>query len=602
MPHAELLNEKIVVQTHWNEKELVKKIPGSRYDGELRLWVLPVSWAACVQLRGFFGPALTIGPELTRWAADERDTRIDDAIKIRALTDPLTPAGWNEKLYPFQVAGVDFLEQAESALLGDEMGTGKTIQALQSVDDEGPLLVICPNAVKHNWRREVERWTSRLTPYVVEGGAVARKKIIDEASQDPTAIVIANFEALRAHSRLAAYGSQRLRSCVDCDPSSREKPTTCERHPRDLNLIPFRVVIVDEAHRIKDPNAKQTRACWALGEGESVRRRFALTGTPIANDPSDLWSIMHFVYPLEYPRKTAFVDRYCLLSWGTYGGMEVKGLRPDTRDEFYKFFDPRFRRLTKAEVLPQLPPKIRTKREVALSPKQLKAYSDIESSMVTRLPDGSVMVARDDLVSQTRLLQFASASMQSTEDGFRMCDPSSKVDQLIEDLLDLGDAQVAVSAEHRQLINLAAIRLDKHKISYGLITGGQKPWERDVALRDFQAGKLRVMLYTLKAGGTGLTMTAAGTLIRLQRSWSMIDNTQGEDRHHRIGSEIHRSVNIIDYVATGTVEDAQTERLWEKSERLEEINRDRARLKTAGLATNELDVAETEILASHLGQ
>jgi len=354
-------------------------------------------------------------------------------------------------------------------------------------------------------------------------------------------------------------------------------------------------VILDEAHKIKDPHAKQTRAAWAVGQTDTVTRRYALTGTVIANDPSDAWSIFHFIAPREHPTKTKYVDRYCLQSWNAYGGLDVKGLHPATRDEFYRLIDPRFRRMPKALVLAQLPPKIHSVRHVELTPKQLKAYRDIDAELVTRLPDGSIMVAANDLVAQTRLLQFASATMESTPDGFRMCDPSSKVDALVDILEERDGKPTLVSAMHVQLINLAASRLTKLKIPYGLITGQQQNFEREVALRAFQDGKLPVLMFTLAAGGSGLTMTAADTQVRLQRSWSLIDNLQGADRNHRIGSEIHESIHYIDVVAQDTVEEDQVERLWEKAERLEEINRDRARLQLDRQSTDELDVEAARI-------
>ena len=229
-------------------------------------------------------------------------------------------------------------------------------------------------------------------------------------------------------------------------------------------------------------------------------------------------------------------------------------------------------------------------------------FRSIDTELATRLPDGTLMIAKDDLVAQTRLLQFASATMESTADGFRMCDPSPKVDALIEIWEDRGGKPFAACAGHRQLIDLAAKRLDKLNISHGLITGGQHTWERDSVLNEFQAGKLDILLFTLKAGGTGLTMTAADLLVFLQRSWSMIDNKQGEDRVHRIGSEIHSSIQIMHVVARGTVEEDQFERLWEKSMRLEEITRDRVRLAAAGISTPELDAEEQLILNSNLGE
>jgi SNF2 family DNA or RNA helicase len=603
--HADVLNGEIIVQTHWNEKELVKQLPGARWDNDARAWKLPLSWAAGVQLRGVFGTQVTYGEQLQTWAAEERGLRVDPANALRDLTEPARPfEHLHDELYPFQRAGVQFLDAASSALLADEMGTGKTIQLLEQLfagEALLPALVICPNGVKLNWAREAARWCPFAIVYTVAGSATERKKILERARNDPNALVIVNYEALRAHSKLAPFGSQRLARCPDCDGHDpKTTPQRCEVHDRELNRIAFSTVIVDEAHRIKDPNAKQTRAAWALGAGSSVERRYALTGTPIANDPSELWSIMHFVAPNEYPRKTAFVDRYCLLSWGDYGGLDVKGIHPRTRDEFFRILDPRFRRMPKALVLPQLPPKIRSTRYLDLPPRQLRAYREIEKGLVTRLDDGTLMVAKNDLEAKIRLLQFSSASMRTTVDGYRMCDPSPKVDELVEILDELAPKPVAVCAEHRQLIDLAAARLAKLGVSYGLITGGQREFEREVALRDFQAGKLRVMLFTVKAGGTGLTMTATDTLVFLQRSWSMIDNRQSEDRVHRIGSEQHEAIHFIDLVSRGTIEEDQIARLHEKMLRLEEITRDRARLAAAGLSTEDLDLAEVKLMEEPL--
>lgn len=616
MAHADIMGDRIFVQTHWNEKELIKLIPGARWKSEHKVWTIPLSWAACVQLRGVFQSTLTLGQDLVNWAKFEREVRVDRSLKYRNVIEP-TLIGPQDNLYPFQRAGVDWLDIAGSALLADEMGTGKTIQILELLNqlelhdvDYLPALVISPNGVKRNWQYETVKWAPQINPYVISGSSMKRKAIIHEVADDPRALAIVNFEALRTHSRLAGYGSIRLKRCVDCGGKNPDvRAMSCEVHARELNLINFKTVIVDEAHRIKDPHAKQTRAVWAIGERAQVTRRFALTGTPIANDPSDLWSVMHFVAPVEYPVRSPFIDRYCLLAWGAYGGLDVKGVNPVNRDEFYRILDPRFRRTPKALVLPQLPPKIRSTRVVELSPKQLKAYKDLEDGIATRLPDGSILVAPNDLEARTRLIQLSSATLEQVgvdpiteKPKFRMCDPSPKIDELEIVLDELGDKPVCISADHRQLIDLASKRLTKLKISHALIVGGQHDFERDVALRDFQAGKLRALLFTLKAGGTGLTMTAADTMIRLQRSWSMIDNYQGEDRVHRIGAERHESIHIIDIVAQGTVEDDQLRRLYEKSERLEEITRDRARLLAAGITTTfELDEEEKRILASDLG-
>lgn len=616
MPLAERVGDRIHVRTTWNEKEIIKALPGSRWDPQLKTWTLPLTWAACAQLRGSFLHLFEAGPDLTKWIWDEFNERVKPALSIREMISIDDLHAW-PKLYEFQRVGARWLLHAGSALLADEMGTGKTIQVLAAMEELGadafPALVIAPNSVKVNWAEEATKWLPKATPYVLAGSALVKARLLAAAARDPAALVITNFESTFRLSRLAGFGSMRLARCITCDPKYGTpglKATSCEVHPRVLNQVPFKLVIVDEAHRIKDPKAKQTRAVWALGEGKSVTRHWALTGTPLANDPSDLWSIMHFVAPSEYPTKSKFVDRYCLQAWNVHGGLDVVGVNPTTREEFFKFFDPRFRRMPKALVLTQLPPKIRTIRRVEMTPKQKKAYHDMARRLITPLEDGTVLVARSNLSAQIRLLQLASSyatidtngSDDVTDWQVELCEPSPKLDELMVALEELGDRPAVVCAESRRLIELAATRLTKANVTHGLITGSVDEYDRTEALRAFQSGELRVLLFTLKAGGVGLTMTAADTMIRLQRSWSMIDNKQGEDRIHRIGAEKHESIQIIDIICTDTVEEQQVLRLHEKSRRLDEITRDRATLLKTGLGTTHLDDEEAQIINSFLGE
>jgi len=617
MPVVELKDDRIVVATSWNEKELVKAIPGSRWNATDKEWTIPLTMPACSQLKGSFGDHLEVGPQLTQWIWDQFNHRVKLSLALRSRFEDNDGAfHFDPRLYPFQTMGVAWLLTAGSGLLGDEMGTGKTIQVLTAMrqigEDSLPALVIAPNSVKMNWAKEAATWLPMATPYVLTGSASVKAKLIAAAAQDPTALVVTNFESTFRLSRLAGYGSIRLIRCKECDKQYGLdiKPAACEVHPRPLNQITFRTVVVDEAHRIKDPKAKQTRATWALGSGSTVARRWALTGTPLANDPSDLWSIMHFVAPNEYPTKSKFVDRYCLQAWNSHGGLDVVGINPTTKEEFFKIFDPRFRRMPKALVLTQLPPKIRQTRLVEMTPKQKKAYDEVQSRLLTRLDDGTILVAKSDLTAQIRLLQLASSYCTVDYNGsddprdwtVLLAEPSPKIDELMVVLDELGDRPVVVAAEQRKIIELAAARLTKANVSHGLITGAVDAYDRQRALEDFQAGKLRVLLFTLKAGGTGLTMTAADTMIRLQRSWSLIDNMQGEDRVHRIGSEIHQSINIIDIITADTVEETQVLRLYEKQKRLEEITRDRATLLAAGKTVMHLDDEENKIMNSFLGE
>lgn len=601
----------IIVQTTWNEKELIKQVPGAKWDADARLWTVKLSWAACVQLRSVFGESLTVGADLNDWAWRQRESRVAPSLALRERYEEDYLPDENSALYSFQRVGRDWLIAAGDALLADEMGTGKTVQVLASLEKlhaEGrpawPALIICPNGVKTNWAAEAEFWSPSAHPYVVVGSAIERRKLLTAARQDPLALVIVNLEAVRLLSRLAPYGSLRLARCRTCDPQHGEEKLTaarCEVHVKELNTFEFATVVIDEAHRIKDPKSKQTRATWAVAHQRSVRNHWALTGTPIANNPADLWATMHAVARLEFPSKSRFVDRYCLMAWNNFGGMDIIGVNPATKEELFKFLDPRMRRMLKSIVAPQLPPKVRTVRRVDLTLKQSRAYNELNDARFTDV-GGELLIAPNSLSNGTRLMQLASAWLDVTESGaVTLREPSPKLDELEVVLAELGDEQVVVAAEMRQLIMLAAKRLDKLKISYGLIVGGTSEWERHESLRQFNHGALRVMLMTVKAGGTGLNLQRSRNLINLQRSWSMIDNVQTENRVHRIGSEVHDVVNIIDIIANDTVEDRQVVALYEKLQRLEEITRDRERLLAAGgYDTQELDEEETRIMNSYV--
>lgn len=621
MPHADVMNDRIFVQTEWNERDLVKLVPGARWNTDAKLWHVPLTWVACLQLRGVFKDRLTVGQALADWSTAVFYNRIEPARKLRNLTTPHVTYHERDLLRAFQRAGVNYMIAAQSCLLGDDTGLGKTIQMLDlfhnmQLAQSLPALVICPKSLKVNWAREAETWLARANTYVIGGGAVQRHKQLVEASKDRNALVMVSYDTLRSHSRLAPYGSIRLRRCRECGGvGEHEVPASrCEVHPGELNWMPFKTVVLDEAHRIKDPAARQTRAAWAVGHMDHVERRFALTGTPIGDAVDDLWSILHFLDPEEHPVKSTFVDRYALTSWGTYGGVEISGLNPDTKKEFYDVVEPRFRRMPKALVLDQLPPVVRSRRYVELSPKQRRAYNDIAYgkengfALVTKLPDGNILVAPSDLEAQLRLMQFSSATMKQIgidektgKPKFEMCEPSSKIDAMEEFIGEHGNRQLAICAEHRQLINLAAHRLDKIGVSYSLVVGGQRDFERDSALRQAVKGDVQVLLFTIRAGGEGLTMTFTDTLAFLQRSWSMLANLQTEGRINRIGAEKHDSLNYVDFIADTDAEQTQLTRLYQRLERLEEITRDREVLRAAGHDVRELDAEEKRILDGNLG-
>jgi SNF2 family DNA or RNA helicase len=269
-----------------------------------------------------------------------------------------------------------------------------------------------------------------------------------------------------------------------------------------------------------------------------------------------------------------------------FGEMMVIGIKPHMRDEFDAVVNPRMRRMLKARVLPWLPEVMFERRDVEMSTKQKKAYEQMRNLMMAELDNGDTVLAPSVLTQTTRLYQFASSYAEMVldeatgEQKALLSEPSCKVDALMEDIKngDFGDDSVAVCATSRQLLYLLSNRLTEAKIPHGMITGAQNEEERQKAIDDFQNGITKWVLFTDKAGGVGVTLTAARRLIMLQRPWSLIDYKQALDRVHRIGSEIHDSIIVTDYVTEGTIEERVIQVLEGKAESFDEIVKDKARL------------------------
>lgn len=615
----------IRVHTRWHHKDLIKQVPGAHWVSKIDAWRLPLTWAAAVQLRGVFGETLQLSEELIKVVWEMRSDRVDPALELREDLgeddNELDVPERQRHLFPFQRKAVQFMLVSQSGIDAGEMGTGKTVEAcallnerLERGDAALPALVICPNSAKRHWARHITERVCNATPYLIEGNQPQRRKLIKAAKEDPTAVVIINFEAVPLFSRLAPYASVNLRKCRECDKYGGIDdlpPAKCETHSKELNGFGFRSFILDEAHRIKDPHAKQTRAAWAIAHDDSIRWAWALTGTPIESSVADLWSILHVIAPAEHPVRTTFVNRYAIQGWNLYGGLEIGGLNPVTSNEFHRIIDPRFRRVRKASVLPQLPPKVYTTRYVDLTPNQKKMYDDLSTSLLTRTPEGELLVPYNDLVARTRLAQLAAATLKITDKPdpndprtwvVSLVEPSPKIDELLLVVDELGKQQAVVAADQSQLIDLACARLEKAGVPHLKITGDVANRDRDRALQALNGGYIKLLLFTSKAGGTALDMSAAGNLIFLQHPWSLIDYKQVEDRPHRIGAERHESINIISIMARNTIDDDKLERLSEKLRRLDEITRDRAEYERARKPVpDELNDEEMRLMATDLG-
>lgn len=604
----------------WRFAEIVKTIPGARpKPGSDNVADVPLIWQTYLSLfTSFVGedsatgkPILEIGPELQKWADDEWINRIGQLHRMR---DELEAPGYPD-LRPHQNAGVAFLSLAERAFLCDDMGTGKTRTTFSTVRrlfEEGknpfPVLVSAPNSTKIGWAREIEIVWPGLKVNVVTGSAGQRRKLLEEKAH----VYIINHEIAKTHSRLAPFGNIGLKRCTSCGGHDKAvKETSCQVHIRELNMIDFNTVIIDEVHRIKDPKSQISRALKAATG--NARFRFGLSGTPIAAKPDDLYSALNWMWPEVFSSRTKFNDRFMDMTFNAWDQPVVIGVKRHMEAEFFGGLDPHLRRMPKDVILQFLPPIIRERKDVEMSPKQAKAYKQMENQMLAEL-NGEILITDSPLTRMMRLLQFSSSYAELIETDEMifnpytqeeepkqkvvLTDPSATLDAFIDDIEDFGEESVVVFAVSRQLVDLLAKRLDKLKIKYGLITGAQTAIERQIHMDNFQEGKIKFILCTIAAGGTGITLTRGSITAFLQRSWSMIENLQAEARTHRIGSEIHERIRIIDYVTAGTVQERVFEAINEKSRNLQLILRDdnliAKVLKGEEIAQDELDQITTE--------
>lgn len=569
-------------------KDLLLTVLGTKYRTKDKTWYAPMEWPTIVSLIGSFSDKLLFTDSLREKVEELQNTMIFPALDTREQVD----ADGYEDLFPHQRADVKFLKVARRALLMNGMGSGKTraaISTIQSLYEDGedvfPILVVAPSATKYPWKKEFEAVWEGIDVTVVDGTSTKRRKQLET----PSHVYVMNYEQIRTHSKLAPYGNQAMKKCPECggqDP--KVKATTCQVHEKELNRIDFKTVVADEIHRMKDGKSQSARSVKAAAGSADIR--IAMSGTPIANTPEDLWSILNFLWPRSFSSKTRFVDRYLVVSQNTWGVMEVLGLKPNMQEEFFSIIDPITRRMPESYVLKHLPPSVYTTREVEMGSKQAKAYKEMKKNMMTELESGLVMV-ESPLIKSMRLLQFASSyaevvpgeemTLEGDEEAepkinLVLSEPSCKVDAIMEDIEagDFGDDSVVIFAVSRQLIELLSARMEKKGIAHGLITGSQSSYQKSVAIEEFQEGKVQFVLATVAAAGTGITLTKARIAVYLQRSWSNIIDKQSEARVRRIGSEIHDSILYIDYITKDTLEPTVFQALRTKDQNLQSVLRD----------------------------
>lgn len=519
-------------------REIAQITPKAKASNPKGALVVPVSFAAVVQLNAIFGTRLKKQPRLQAWMARQVMLRVPS---VEPALEAIPPAGLEPRQY--QVEGAALFASTGRALFFDEPGTGKTITSILGVVERSlvadvlPVLVVCPASVVDNWVNEFRKWAPHWWATAWRGSKSRRENLIGTS-----------------HVYVVSYDTCRN------DASSAD--------PRDGNpliALRARTVIADECHRIKSHQSQQSKAVRRLAE--KAEHFIGLSGTPITHHPGDLWPTLAALEPVAWPSRERWVNRYCSTIPGDYD-QKILGLHPATEPEFRTILTGQHRRVAKADVLTQLPPKVYSVRYVELPPAYRKAYDEMEKTMLAELPDGEELSVMTVLAQLTRLSQLACAAAdvdvelvvdpntleESVHQKVTLKAPSWKVDALLEILAERPGQPVVTCAPSRQLMMLAGERATAEGYRVGYVVGGQKPAERTQMIEDFQAGKLDLICVTTQAGGVGITLTAASTIVFLQRPWSLVDALQMEDRIHRIGSEIHDSVEVIDVVASNTID------------------------------------------------
>ena len=454
-----------------------------------------------------------------------------------------------ETLREYQVAGLTWLTRLATnnlgGILADEMGLGKTVQTLaflRANQGHGPALIVCPTSLVTNWQSETQKFTPELKTLVLEGanraGLFSSIKGAD--------IVITSYALLRR----------------DID---------------DLRKFQFSTAVLDEAQHIKNPETQNAQSAFAL----RAKHRFVLTGTPMENSVRDLWSIMNFSLPGYLGPHKDFRERYELPL--------ARGAAPDVQRRLSRRLQPFLLRRRKRDVAKDLPEKIEQVVPCNLTSSQRSAYDallrEIQSGLGSARKGANAGAQRMKML--TGLLRLRQVCCDLRLVGLEKEDPSAKLellDELLGEAID-GEHRVLVFSQFVSMLHLVRDRLEERKLSYCYLDGSTRRRQEEV--NRFQADdSIPVFLISLKAGGVGLNLSAADTVIHFDPWWNPAVEAQATDRAHRIGQT--RVVTAYKLITRDTVEE-KILKLQEKKRAAIDAAIDSEEPLMNGLTTEELE-------------
>jgi superfamily II DNA or RNA helicase len=496
------------------------------------------------------GEALIAGvqgaPEELPVTAVQADGWLGDLLSGQAerrLEPMATPDGFHGELRPYQQRGLAWLsflgDLGLGAVLADDMGLGKTIQLLALIAAERaaglsqPTLLVCPMSLVGNWQREAARFTPELRVHVHHGA--------ERLTGDELAAALADTDLV-----ITTYGI-----------AARDRET--------LSQVTWARVVCDEAQAIKNHATAQARAVRAL----PATARIALTGTPVENQLSELWSIMEFANPgLLGPAKT-FREQY---------GVPVERFGDEEAAQRLRRVTQPFvlRRLkTDKTIISDLPEKQEIKVWCNLTQEQASLYQATVTDMLSRIDDASDDITRRGLVlaTMTKLKQVCNHPAHLLGDGSRLPGRSGKLarlEEICEEIAADDDKALCFTqyAEFGRMLQPYLAARIGCQVLY--LHGGTSKKQRDELVAQFQEADEPVLfLLSLKAGGTGLNLTAANHVIHVDRWWNPAVEDQATDRAFRIGQR--RDVQVRKFVCVGTLEERIDAMIEEKKALAEQI-------------------------------
>ncbi len=553
----------------------VRDLPSRTYDPDTKLWRVPGDDVAIAQ-RVVFSLQPIMDDKLKEWirtssesASTQLTTTLPDDVDDLEIPWAYSRTSWQPEsiwvageeepfngLMKHQRPVVDLAADCAKLLICDDMGGGKTATAISAVaewktrnplpdgtEPKGPKLVICPNSVKGSWENEIELWLGTDEDYdVIDGSPKTRTNKLTKVIQ-ANAWAIVNWEQIRVkqiEQQLKNGGKRKV--WVMRDPLFEEAP--------------WLSVIADEIHRAKNRKTLWTRGLWRVRADEGIM--LGLTGTPLMNEPAELWSILRWLWPHDYHERGAnfaptaraywtFFEEYVEYIEGYFGKLITGVKNPDgLRFELTG----RVVRRTKRQMKLGTKGKRRIPVPVTLNPKQRKLYDEAETAMWLRveqeIAEGSeeakrfAQAAIDNPALLYKMANGASRTVRlrqiiETPATLGGEDDSAVLDAMEDHVVDSRPEQWIVFTEFKPTTACAVERLRAQGLKAEAYTGDVLPEERRKLGKLFQDGELDVLVGTIMAMGEGITLTAGYNQFWVSRGWIPAKNEQAEDRMDRIG-------------------------------------------------------------------